>query len=217
MSYLFFPEIILSYLIGSIPSAIWVGNLFYGIDVRNHGSGNAGATNVIRVLGYKAGIPVFIFDVFKGWFAVQLVFLFPHAGLSSEWITYVRIALAIAAVTGHIFPVYAGFKGGKGVAVLAGVGIALYPLALLIVLGIFILSFVLSRYVSLSSIIAAVLFPFIVIFLLGEKNTGMIILAILVSIFIPVSHRKNIRRLLHGQENKFVFKREKSNDQTTIK
>jgi len=209
MSYFLIPEIILSYLIGSIPSAIWVGKLFYGIDVRDHGSGNAGATNVIRVLGYKAGIPVFIFDVFKGWFAVQLVFLFPHAELCAEWIIYLRIILAVAAVTGHIFPVYERFKGGKGVAVLAGVGIALYPVALLIALGVFILSFVLTRYVSLSSITAAVVFPFIVIFLLGEKNAGMIILAILVGIFIPLSHRKNIRRLLHGQENKFLFRKRK--------
>ena len=217
MSYLLISEIILAYLIGSIPSAVWVGKIFYGIDVRKYGSGNAGATNVIRVLGYKAGIPVLIFDVFKGWFAVQLSILFPHAVLSEEWITYLRIILAVAAVAGHIFPIFAGFKGGKGVAVLAGVGISLYPLALVIALGIFILTLILSRYVSLSSIIAALVFPFIVIFLLGETNMGMIILAILVSIFVPVSHKKNIHRLLNGQENKFLFRRKKSNDQTPIK
>lgn len=217
MSWLLLPEIILAYLIGSIPSAVWVGKLFYGIDVRKYGSGNAGATNVIRVLGYKAGIPVLLFDIFKGWFAVQLAILFPHALLSAEWITYLRIVLAVAAVAGHIFPIYAGFKGGKGVAVLAGVGIALYPLALGIALGIFIISLVISRYVSLSSIIAAFVFPFIVIFLLGETNLGMIILAILVGIFVPVSHNKNIHRLLTGRENKFLFRRNKSNDQTLEK
>ena len=217
MSWLLLPEIILAYLIGSIPSAIWVGKLFYGIDVRKYGSGNAGATNVIRILGYKAGIPVLLFDIFKGWFAVQLAILFPHDLLSAEWITYLRIVLAVAVVTGHIFPIYAGFKGGKGVAVLAGVGIALYPLALVIALGIFIFSLVISRYVSLSSIISAVVFPFIVIFLLGETNLGMIILAILVGIFVPVSHKKNIHRLLKGQENKFLFRRKKSNDQTLVK
>lgn len=217
MSWLLLPEIILAYLIGSIPAAVWVGKLFYGIDVRKYGSGNAGATNVIRVLGYKAGIPVLLFDIFKGWFAVQLAILFPHALLSAEWITYLRIVLAVAAVAGHIFPIYAGFKGGKGVAVLAGVGIALYPLALVIALGIFIISLVISRYVSLSSIIAAVVFPFIVIFLLGETNMGMIILAILVGIFVPVSHKKNIHRLLRGQENKFLFRRKKNNDQTLVK
>ena len=172
---------------------------------------------MIRILGYKAGIPVLLFDIFKGWFAVQLAILFPHALLSAEWITYLRIVLAVAAVTGHIFPIYAGFKGGKGVAVLAGVGIALYPLALVIALGIFIISLILSRYVSLSSIIAAVVFPFIVVFLLRETNMGMIILAILVGIFVPISHKKNIHRLLKGQENKFLFKRKKSNDQTLVK
>jgi acyl phosphate:glycerol-3-phosphate acyltransferase len=205
-------EIVLAYLIGSIPSAVWVGRIFYRIDVREHGSGNAGATNVIRVLGYKAGVPVLLFDIFKGWFAVQLAVLFPPPGLPAESVAYLRIALAVAVVLGHIFPVYAGFKGGKGVAVLAGVAIALYPLALLIVLGVFIICLALSRYVSLSSIISALVFPVIVIILLGETHPGMIILSILVCIFVPFSHRKNIHRLLKGRENKFLFKRKKSSD-----
>src|SRR5512137_2237345 len=119
-------EILLAYLIGSIPSAVWVGKLFYKIDIRKHGSGNAGATNVIRVLGYKAGIPVLLFDVFKGWFDVQVAMLFPHDLLPEDGLNYLRMGLAVAAVLGHIFPVFAGFRGGKGVATLAGVGIALY-------------------------------------------------------------------------------------------
>jgi acyl phosphate:glycerol-3-phosphate acyltransferase len=217
MSYFTVLELILAYIIGSIPSAVWVGKIFYKIDVRRHGSGNAGATNVIRVLGYKAGVPVLLFDVFKGWFAVQLALLFPHTGLSSEWITYMRIGLALAAVTGHIFPVFAGFKGGKGVAVLTGVTIALYPLAFLISFGIFSICFVLSHYVSLSSIITAIIFPFLIIFLLGETNPGMMILAILVGIFVPLSHRKNILRLLSGRENKFLFNKENRTDATTFK
>ncbi len=135
-----FPEILLAYLLGSVPSAVWVGKLFYHTDVRQHGSGNAGATNVIRVLGYKAGIPVLLFDIFKGWAAVQLFFLFPHAGWSDDFITWLRICLAFAAVLGHVFPVFAGFKGGKGVGTLAGTAIALYPLALLIVLALFIIN-----------------------------------------------------------------------------
>src|ERR1039457_1341127 len=144
MIYYLIPEVLLAYLIGSIPSAVWVGKLFYGIDVRQQGSGNAGATNVIRVLGYKAGIPVLLFDVFKGWFAVQLAVLFPHAAMSAEGFIYLKIILAMAAVSGHIFPLFAGFKGGKGVAVLTGVGIALYPVALLISMGVFIVTFILS-------------------------------------------------------------------------
>jgi acyl phosphate:glycerol-3-phosphate acyltransferase len=205
-------EILIAYLIGSIPTAVWVGKLFYKIDVREHGSGNAGATNVIRVLGYKAGIPVLLFDVFKGWFAVQLVWIFPHAFLSPEVITYVMIALAVAVFLGHVFPLFAGFKGGKGVGTLAGVGIALFPVALLIVLGIFIFILILTRYVSLSSLLGGISFPFIVVFLCGETNPGLIVLSILVAILIPLTHIKNIRRLMKGEENKFQFRRKKKND-----
>jgi len=208
MQYVYYGfDLILAYLIGSIPSAVWIGKGLYGIDVREHGSGNAGATNVIRVLGYKAGIPVMLVDVFKGWLAVQVVFLFPQNGLSPDAMVYFKIACAMAAVLGHIFPVYVGFRGGKGVGTLAGVAIALYPLALLVVLGIFILSLVLSRYVSLSSILAGIVFPFVVIFVTGEKNPGLIILSVMVAIFIPLTHRKKIKRLLKGEENKFIFKR----------
>ena len=200
-------EIILAYLIGSIPTAVWVGKSFYGIDVRQHGSGNAGATNVIRVLGYKAGIPVMLFDIFKGWFAVQLVKIFPHEFLSSDELVYVMIILAICAFLGHVFPIFAGFKGGKGVGTLAGVSIALFPNAILIVLLIFILTLTISRYVSLSSIFAGISFPFVVIFLNGQTNPGLIVLSILVAILIPLTHWKNIKRLMKGEENRFDFKR----------
>ena len=183
-------EILLAYLIGSIPTAVWVGKIFYKTDVREHGSGNAGATNVIRVLGYKAGIPVLLFDVFKGWFAVQLGWIFPHSFQSPETITYVMIALAVAVFLGHVFPVFAGFKGGKGVGTLAGVGIALFPIALLTVLGIFIFILIITRYVSLSSIFGGLSFPFIVVFLCGETNPGLIVLSILVAVFIPLTHLK---------------------------
>jgi glycerol-3-phosphate acyltransferase PlsY len=202
-------EIILAYLMGSIPSAVWVGKLFYGIDIRQHGSGNAGATNVIRVLGYKAGIPVMIFDIFKGWAAVQVIFLFPHQGLSDDFIIYVRICMAFAAVLGHVFPVFAGFKGGKGVGTLAGAAIALYPLALLIELALFITILALFRYVSLSSILCGISFPFIVIFITKQEHPGLIILAIVVAVFIPLTHIKNIGRLIRGEENKFDFRRKK--------
>jgi acyl phosphate:glycerol-3-phosphate acyltransferase len=205
-------EILLAYLIGSIPSAVWVGKLFYGIDVRQHGSGNAGATNVIRVLGYKAGIPVMVIDIFKGWAAVQVIFLFPHSGLSEDFITYVRICMAFAAVLGHVFPVFAGFKGGKGVGTLAGAAIALYPLALLIVLALFITILVISRYVSLSSIICGISFPLIVIFITRQEHPGLIILAIVVAVFIPLTHIKNIKRLIRGEENKFDFRRKKKEE-----
>jgi acyl phosphate:glycerol-3-phosphate acyltransferase len=200
-------EIILAYLLGAIPTALLVGKLFYRIDIREHGSGNAGATNTLRVLGWKAGVPVMLFDVFKGWFAVQLVLLFPHGQFSADTILYVQMGLAVAAVLGHIFPVYAGFRGGKGVGTLAGAAIALYPYALLVVLGIFIITFVATRYVSVSSITAALLFPLIVVFITCQHHPGLVVLSILVAVAVPLTHRKNIRRLLKGEENRFEFRR----------
>lgn len=200
-------EVLLAYLMGSIPSAVWVGKLFYNIDVRKHGSGNAGATNVIRVLGYKAGIPVLIFDVFKGWMAVQIVNLYPIPEASADLILYVRIMLAFAAVIGHVFPVFAGFRGGKGVGTIAGAAIALYPLAIPLVLAIFVTVLATTRYVSLSSITAALVFPVTVIFIIGEHHTGLDILSVVVAIFIPFTHRKNIVRLIRREEKRFDFSR----------
>lgn len=209
MYYNIFFNLITAYLLGSIPSAVWFGKWFNGIDVREHGSGNAGATNTIRVLGYKAGIPVLLFDVFKGFLAVKLVGWLHLPGISGTSLVYVEIGAAIAAVTGHVFPLFAGFRGGKGVGTLAGVGIALYPLALLMVLGIFIVVLAIFRYVSLASVTAALLFPLVVVFVTGETRPPMVLLALAVALFIPVTHRKNIRRLFKGEENKFDFKRTK--------
>ncbi len=204
--------VLLAYLIGSVPSAVWIGKIFHGIDVREHGSGNAGATNVIRVLGYKSGIPVLLLDVFKGWAAVQLSFFFPEGIFSSDTLVYVRIGLALAAVIGHIFPVYVGFRGGKGVGTIAGAAIALYPLALLVIFLVFILVLLISHYVSLSSILASIVFPFAVVFLTEEQNPGLIGLSVLVAVFIPLTHRKNIQRLIQGKENSFVFRKKKSEE-----
>jgi glycerol-3-phosphate acyltransferase PlsY len=202
-------EILAAYLLGSIPSAVWIGKMLYGVDVRQHGSGNAGATNVIRVLGYKAGVPVMLVDVFKGWLAVQLAVWLPVPGLSAEIMVYVRIGMALAAVLGHVFPVYAGFKGGKGVGTIAGAGIALFPLALLLVLVVFIIVFAITHYVSLSSILASLAFPFVIFFVIGIRHPGLIGLSLLVAVFIPATHRKNIRRLLKGEERKFEFRKKK--------
>ncbi len=202
--------ILFAYLIGAIPSAVWIGKMLYGIDVRKHGSGNAGATNVIRVLGYKAGIPVLLIDILKGWIAVQLpIWIFAESMLPGQ-LVYLRIACAILAVVGHIFPIYVGFRGGKGVGTIAGAGLSLFPLSLLIVLAIFILVLVITHYVSLSSIIASVAFPVVVFFIIGERHAGLLGLSLLVAIFIPVTHRRNIKRLFRGEENKFDFKRKKS-------
>ncbi len=201
--------ILLAYLLGSIPTAVWVGKTFYGIDVRTQGSGNAGATNTIRVLGAKAGVPVLILDVFKGWLAVFLAGVFIADGFSESQINIIQIIAALAAVLGHVFPLFAGFRGGKGIATLLGVGIALYPAAVLVVVGIFVLMLVITKYVSLSSITASISFPFLVIFLFNPGSTALIVLSIFVGIFVPITHRKNITRLLKGTESKFSLKKKK--------
>ncbi|NTV83130.1 MAG: glycerol-3-phosphate 1-O-acyltransferase PlsY [Bacteroidales bacterium] len=195
--------IITAYLIGSIPTAVWVGKIFFKLDVRDHGSKNAGATNAIRVLGWKAGLPVFLFDVFKGWIAVMLASFFMDEHLSSEHLVFLKIGLAAAVVMGHVFPMFAGFRGGKGVATLLGVGMAIYPVTVWVVLGVFVMVLLISGYVSLGSMTAAMAFPLIDIFLFKQDNIWLIGLSILVALFIPVTHRKNIKRLLKGEESKF--------------
>ncbi len=196
--------IVLAYLIGSIPTAVWLGRAFYGIDVRTKGSGNAGATNTIRVLGLKAGIPVLIIDVFKGWLAVYIAnFLYVERNAFPDLIDF-QIILAISAVFGHVFPIYVGFKGGKGIATLLGIGLALFPAGAGIAIGVFTITLIFSGYVSLGSIVAAVTFPITEIFILGhDQYISLIVLSILVAIFVPITHRKNIKRLMKGEESKF--------------
>ena len=199
--------ILIAYLLGSIPSSVWIGKIFYGIDVREHGSGNAGTTNTIRILGYKAGIPVFIIDALKGWFAVfmtKIVFgYFPMM----EMPDYMTFVAAVAVVFGHIFPVFAGFRGGKGVATLLGVGFGLIPIPALIALAIFILVLLCFGYVSLASITASVTLPFVTYFFVMPDNFLLLLLTIAVAIFVPITHRQNIKRLMNGTENKFLKKK----------
>jgi glycerol-3-phosphate acyltransferase PlsY len=184
-----------------------VGKAFYRIDIREHGSGNAGATNTIRILGWKAGLPVFIFDVFKGWLAVSLADFFLSSRVAPENLVYFSIGLAASVVLGHIFPVFAGFRGGKGVATLLGIGIALYPVTVWIVLAVFLAVLMISGYVSLGSISASILFPFIDYFLMHQESMWLTAVSILVAIFVPLTHRNNIRRLLKGEETRFLRKR----------
>lgn len=207
-TYIILP-ILLAYLIGSIPTAVWVGRVFYKVDVRKEGSGNAGATNTIRVLGLRAGIPVIIVDVFKGWLAIYLGALFVYSGFGTEQFIAFQVALGVASVLGHIFPIYVGFKGGKGVATLFGVGLALFPYSVLTVLGVFLAVFIITKMVSVSSILASVSFPIIVIFLFTIPYLPLIILAIAVGVFVPVMHHNNIKRILRGEESKFSFNKRK--------
>jgi len=191
-----------SYLIGSIPTAVWAGKAFYKKDVRNFGSGNAGATNTFRVLGKKAGIPVLLFDIFKGWFVVY--FLAKYSGIlleTNEFITS-QIGQGIMAILGHIFPIFAKFRGGKGVATLFGIIIALHGLAALCCVGIFVIVFYLSRIVSLSSMVAALSFPIFVIFIFKTEYNSLIIFSLVISVLILITHKSNIQRIIKGEESK---------------
>lgn len=193
--------LICAYLLGSIPSAVWIGKRFYGVDVREHGSKNAGATNTLRVLGAKAALPVFAMDVAKGFAAVMLSMLSEYEPMSDQ-IYNLKIALVAAAVTGHILPIFARFKGGKGVATLAGAVAGVYPPAVLICLGAFLVILALSHYVSLSSMIAGVLMPILVVFVFKEDYLPLIIFCCTISVLLIFTHRKNIKRLMEGTESK---------------
>lgn len=188
-------------MLGSIPTAVWIGKFFYRIDVREYGSGNAGATNTFRVLGKKAGIPVLIIDVLKGFAAVNLAYISDYTPHSNQFIN-LQLVLGIASLIGHIFPIFASFRGGKGIATLLGIVLAVHLYAALIAMGIFIIVLLISSYVSLSSMIAAVLFPLIVIGIFKETVPSLVIFSILIAIMVLITHQKNIERLLRREESK---------------
>lgn len=203
--------LVVAYLLGSIPSAVWIGKSFYGIDVREKGSKNAGATNTIRVLGLLPGIFVLCIDAFKGWFAIYLSRYFGMEIANSEYMILYQLLIGIFCVIGHALPIFAGFKGGKGVATMLGIVIGLFLKIIPLVLAVFVVVFILSHYVSLSSMSAAVSFPLfycIRCVVIDEKiNVIELAFAILVAIFILWTHRKNIKRLLNHEEPKFKFKK----------
>ena len=199
--------VVLAYLAGSIPSAVWAGKLFHGIDVREHGSGNAGATNTVRVLGWKTGIPVLIFDLFKGWLAVMLPEFLDAAPEGSEPMMVLQIVCGMAAILGHVFPLFAGFRGGKGVATTFGVLLALHPLLTLTCAGIFLLVLFISGYVSLSSMTAVAMFPILLVTVFRTPSTLLIMFSIVMAVAVIITHAKNIRRLLRGEEKKFIRKK----------
>jgi len=197
--------ILLAYLTGAFPSAVWVGKIFYKIDVREFGSGNAGATNTFRVLGKKAGIPVLIMDIFKGWICVNYISCLTNIPQSAEAVFEIQLAFGIAAVIGHLFPIYTGFRGGKGIATLLGLLIGLHAVAALCSILVFVIVFLISKYVSLGSIIASVAFPVLVILILGSTNVSLNLFALFVPVLSLITHQKNIERLLRGEETKAKF------------
>lgn len=195
--------LVLAYLIGSVPSAVWIGTLFFGVDVREHGSKNAGATNTFRVLGKRAGFPVLFMDIIKGWAAVTILSMFCEFGHGTNQLVNFQLAVGMSAVFGHIYPIYAKFKGGKGVATLLGIIFAIHPEAAGIAFGVFLITFLISKYVSLGALCAAVAFPFIIIFIFKAKDTPTLIyFSIVMSLLVIYTHRSNIDRLLKKEENK---------------
>jgi acyl phosphate:glycerol-3-phosphate acyltransferase len=193
---------IISYLLGSIPAAVWTGKWLHKIDVREHGSGNAGTTNVIRVLGWKTGIPVLIIDLAKGWLATIMPVILHAAEPGTAMITNLQIVSGMIAITGHIFPVFAGFRGGKGVATMFGVLLALQPLLTIYCLGVFLIILVITGIVSISSMTAGIAFPVFLFIFFETPSMVFRIFSIVVAIALILTHRKNIGRLLKGEEKK---------------
>lgn len=202
----------IAYLLGSLPFSIWIGKWFYGIDVREHGSGNAGTTNVLRVFGFKAALPVLILDIAKGFLAVRLVNFFDESpDFQSSTFIGLKIALGLLAVLGHIYPIFAGFRGGKGVATIFGVVLAMHWGGGLAGLLVFVAIVWWKKYVSLGSMMGALAFATFA--MVGEVmkygseegRIAMFVFASIVPLILVITHRKNIVRLMNGTENKINF------------
>ncbi len=194
--------VFIAYLVGSIPTALIISKRFFGIDIREYGSGNMGATNTFRVLGSKYGTIVMVADILKGMAAVGLYAFLPLY-VHSEWDrTNFMIALGLAAVLGHIFPIFADFKGGKGVATLFGMILAVQPVIAASCVGVFLLVLFLTRYVSLSSILAGIALPICVLWIWNDDVAVYRIFAVLVAFMVVLTHQKNIIKLLRGNESR---------------
>lgn len=191
-----------AYLIGSIPTALIISRKFFGVDIRDYGSGNMGATNTFRVLGSKFGTIVMVIDILKGVIASSLYELLPFYGDDELQRTNFIIGLGLASVIGHIFPIFANFKGGKGVATLFGMVLALQPVVALSCVGVFIFVLYLTRYVSLSSILGALMLPVCVLWIWNENEILYRVFTLLVASLVIFTHQKNIGRLLRGVESR---------------
>lgn len=216
-----------AYLLGSVPNSIWVGRRFYGIDVREHGSGNAGATNVFRVLGKVPGSIVLVLDILKGFLAVRLVDVlnwlstqgYSHLmwckveaeGLAMGDLKLLMVLFGTMSVVGHLIPIFARFKGGKGVATLFGMLIALNPAVAGLALLVFVITNIITGYVSIGSLLAGLSIPFLLVRVFGETDKSLLTFGFMVAGLILVTHRKNIKRLIAGEEAKtrIVMKQKK--------
>ncbi|TAE41390.1 MAG: glycerol-3-phosphate 1-O-acyltransferase [Runella slithyformis] len=201
---------LLAYLLGSIPSAIWYGEAYFGIDVRKYGSGNAGATNTFRVLGKRAGTIVLLIDVLKGWTATRLASLLFYVDIiEPSQLIGLKLLLGFVAILGHLYPVFVNFKGGKGVATSLGMILAIQPLSATVCIGIFLLVLLASNYVSLSSIVAALAFPLLLLFgVFGHASPLLIGFGFVLFAVVAYTHQKNITRLWNGSESRvYLFKK----------
>jgi len=194
--------IITAYLIGSIPTALLISRKYFGIDIREYGSGNMGATNAFRILGAKFGTIIMAIDVMKGMVAVGLFYLLPFYMSNELERTNFMIALGLSSVIGHIFPVFADFKGGKGVATILGMLLAIQPFVALACIGVFLVVLYLTRYVSLSSILGAIMLPICVLWIWNEDELTYRIFTLLVAAMVIITHQKNISRIIKGAENR---------------
>ena len=194
--------IVVAYMIGSIPTSVWVSRFFFGIDIREYGSGNAGATNSFRVMGPRLGTLVMVVDMLKGLAAVKLAYFLPFYVDNDIARTGLQIGLGLAAVMGHIFPLWADFRGGKGVATLFGLVLGISPWTALCCVGIFLVVLYITRFVSLSSILASIAFPVFILVIFNVENHAYRVFAIAVALLVVLTHQKNISRLLRGSESK---------------
>ena len=204
--------IIAAYLLGSIPSSVWYGIGNFGIDVRKQGSGNAGATNTFRVLGKRAGTIVMLIDILKGWTAACIAPLLFYMGAigETELLTY-KILFGMIAIVGHVFPIFVGFKGGKGIATLLGMVLAIHPELALMCITIFLLTLISSKFVSLSSILSTLAFPILSwLGVFGQPEPLLIVFGFTMFVLVVLTHQKNIVRLINGNESRVnLFKKSK--------
>ena len=196
-----------AYFLGSIPTSVWLGRALKGIDLREHGSGNAGATNAFRVLGKPIGSAVLLLDMLKGYLAVNLALLQAEITSGTEAWMILKIGLGLVAVLGHIFPVFAGFRGGKGVATITGVALAIHPFAALAAMGIYLLVFLLTRISAMGSLTAALTYPVWIIWVFQSEYLTIRIFSLVVVVLVLITHRSNILRLARGEE-KSLFRKQ---------
>ena len=201
---------VVAYLLGSIPTSVWISKAYFGFDIRGHGSGNAGATNTFRVLGKQVGTVVLFMDVIKGVTAASLVHYLGGIEHGTDRFINLQLLFGLLAVVGHIFPVFEQFKGGKGIATLFGMLIGIHYVLALAILGLFIVVLLLTKYVSLSSILAAIAFPILTIFVFKRDEPLLIAFGIAAAVMVILTHKKNITRLLNGEESKAKLFKSKS-------